>query len=51
MGAVVVGADVNFTYLKMLKAVNYLRDPSVLFFLSHKPVVALFDPIIPGERL
>nr|BAN21354.1 4-nitrophenylphosphatase [Riptortus pedestris] len=47
VGAVVVGADMNFSYMKLLKAVNYLRDKSVLLFTTQTTLVACLDPILP----
>ncbi|CAH1407892.1 unnamed protein product [Nezara viridula] len=48
VGAVVIGSDLNFNYLKMFNATNYLADPEVLLIQTHVPVVVAYNPIIPG---
>nr|XP_014288543.2 glycerol-3-phosphate phosphatase-like [Halyomorpha halys] len=37
--AVLIAGDPNLNYLKMLNAVNYLKNPKVLFLQSHIPTV------------
>ncbi|XP_014288545.3 chronophin [Halyomorpha halys] len=48
VGAVVVAGDMNFNYMKMFKAANYLADPEVLLIQSHQPNIALFNPVTPA---
>lgn len=51
VGAVVIGSDPNFNYLKMFKATNFLANPEVLLIQTHVPTVIAYNPILPGEYL
>ncbi|GMR58295.1 hypothetical protein PMAYCL1PPCAC_28490, partial [Pristionchus mayeri] len=42
VSAVVVGYDVHFSYTKIMKAANYLRDPACGFFITNE------DATFPG---
>lgn len=46
--AVLVAADVNFHFLKMYKAANYLADPETLLMQTHLPCIATFNPVLPA---
>ncbi|CAH1407890.1 unnamed protein product [Nezara viridula] len=48
VGAVLVAADMNFTFLKLFKAANYLADPEVLLMQTHLPNIASVDPVLPA---
>ncbi|CAH1407891.1 unnamed protein product [Nezara viridula] len=48
VGAVLVAGDLNFNYLKMFKAANYLADPNVLLIQAHLPDIVSWDPVVPG---
>lgn len=48
VGAVVCGADFNFSYVKLMKAIQYLSDPSVLFLVSHLLLYAHVNPTVPA---
>ncbi|XP_014284636.1 uncharacterized protein [Halyomorpha halys] len=48
VGAVLIGGDTNFNYLKMFKAVNYLADPEILLIQTHLLNTVERNPIIPA---
>lgn len=49
VGAVLVGFDANFSYLKLLKASNYLADPDVKFFTTNTDNAYQFPFILLPE--
>jgi hypothetical protein len=52
VGAVVIDLDVNINYIKMMKAVQHLRDPECLFVVGGIDTFVPFqDIIIIGEFL